>query len=112
MFTCPVCFYNEMEDAPRDYNICECCGTEFGSDDEEHSTEELRAHWLAQGATWFFGTEPRGWNPYVQLLKANVGLLPYHVKQQLYGGHTSYTFISAPQPTPNSTEEFQLALAS
>ena len=41
-YRCPVCFFDEMPDPPRDYNICPCCGTEFGNDDVEYSYAELR----------------------------------------------------------------------
>lgn len=66
MFTCPVCFFDGLTEPPQDYNICECCGTEFGNDDEARSHEELRMEWLAAGANWFFGEPPSGWNPWKQ----------------------------------------------
>lgn len=68
-FTCPVCFYDKMEDPPRDYNICECCGTEFGNDDSRRSFEELRTLWIDSGAHWFFGQPPELWNPQEQLAR-------------------------------------------
>jgi hypothetical protein len=71
MFTCPVCYYDRLEDPPADYNICECCGTEFGLDDDGRSWEELRAEWLGSGARWFFEQPPPFWNPYMQLFRAN-----------------------------------------
>src|SRR6266446_4815425 len=46
--TCPVCGY-EMDDPPRDYNICPSCGTEFGLHDVNASISELRAAWLQTG---------------------------------------------------------------
>jgi hypothetical protein len=55
-----------MTEPPQDYNICECCGTEFGNHDEERSHEELRTEWIARGAKWFFGEPPLGWNPWKQ----------------------------------------------
>lgn len=61
-----------MPDAPRDYNICPCCGTEFGNDDADLSHEELRTFWIANGANWFFGAQPVGWNPYLQLIQGNL----------------------------------------
>ena len=39
-----------MQDPPRDYNICECCGTEFGNDDDVHTHEVLRVQWIDTGA--------------------------------------------------------------
>lgn len=36
------------------FNICECCGTEFGYDDATpHAVVQTRARWLAAGAKWF-----------------------------------------------------------
>lgn len=66
MYTCRVCFFEGMTEPPQDCNICECCGTEFGNDDEDLTYEELRARWIASGAKWFFGEPPIGWNPRVQ----------------------------------------------
>jgi hypothetical protein len=73
-FTCPVCFYDKLHEPPRDYNICECCGTEFGNDDEENSHEVLRQRWISAGAKWFYRTPPANWNPWQQLAHANVHL--------------------------------------
>jgi len=67
-YKCPVCFYPQMLDPPEDYNICPCCGTEFGNDDAEASHSELRRRWVSDGARWFFEIPPPGWNPFVQLL--------------------------------------------
>jgi hypothetical protein len=74
-----------MQDPPMDYNICECCGTEFGNDDEMYSHEELRAKWIEGGATWFFKSAPIGWNPWTQLIRANVASLPYDGALTFYG---------------------------
>jgi len=91
VYTCPVCYYTRMQDAPQNYNICECCGTEFGNDDETFSYEELRAQWISQGTKWFFRNPPIGWNPWSQLLAAYVGVLPYDGAVTYYGGHVSQT---------------------
>lgn len=66
---CPVCGY-AMPYAPEDYNICPCCGTEFGNDDSPWTIQELRNRWVAAGAPWFFRTSPVGWNPWAQLINA------------------------------------------
>lgn len=65
---CPVCGY-EMEDPPRDYNICPSCGTEFGHHDVNSTVHDLRAAWLRGGAKWWSPAEPQpdGWDPYLQL---------------------------------------------
>lgn len=75
-YECPVCFYPQMLDPPADYNICPCCGTEFGNDDAAISHAELRDQWVANGARWFFETPPPGWNALVQLLAGQGYLVP------------------------------------
>jgi hypothetical protein len=69
MNSCPVCTYDALPFTPTDYNICPCCGTEFGVDDTYISWEELRDEWVANGAPWFFGEAPAGWNATLQLAK-------------------------------------------
>jgi hypothetical protein len=71
-FTCPVCFYPGLEFPPRDYEICPCCGVEFGNDDEIKSHAELRQAWVNRGGLWFFGAAPRYWNPWMQLTSARL----------------------------------------
>ena len=39
---CPVCGY-QMEDPPKDNNICPSCGTEFGLHDVNATLSDLRA---------------------------------------------------------------------
>ena len=73
--TCPVCGYSgDLEFRPRDYQICACCGTEFGYDDRVLSHEQLRAEWLQKGCPWFDLEEPKpyGWNAYDQLQAAKL----------------------------------------
>lgn len=55
MYTCPVCGYKRLDQDPKQrlYNICPCCGTEFGSDDFDRSHAELRNIWIAHGARWW-----------------------------------------------------------
>lgn len=67
-YMCPVCGYG-MEDPPENYNICSCCGTEFGLHDANSSLDTLRAEWLRSGATWWSQVDPvpEGWDPYVQV---------------------------------------------
>ncbi len=77
MCTCPVCFFDKLQEPARDYNICECCGTEFGNDDEECTHTQLRDRWIAGGARWFFEKPPAFWNPWLQLSRAGVKL-PYN----------------------------------
>ncbi len=65
---CPVCGYG-MDDPPADYNICPCCGTEFGHHDINSPIPNLRVAWLRSGAKWWSTVDapPPGWDPYVQL---------------------------------------------
>ena len=71
-YRCPVCKFPELADVPADNNICPCCGTEFGFDDQRKSHAQLRAEWLTRGGKWYDESTPppRKWNPYVQLFHA------------------------------------------
>lgn len=64
---CPVCRYPDMPEPPSDYNICSCCGTEFGSSDEYQTHAQIRTRWINAGCKWFFREQPEGWNPQKQL---------------------------------------------
>lgn len=79
MNSCPVCGYDGLTEPPFDedgnpsYEICNCCGYEFGFD--EASFEEHRSKWLSEGAKWFNPkAQPDGWTPSMQLLKIGVKL--------------------------------------
>ena len=65
---CPVCGF-QMEEPPKDCNICPSCGTEFGVHDVNSSIQELRAAWIATGPRWWSVTDPQPaeWNPFAQL---------------------------------------------
>jgi hypothetical protein len=67
---CTVCGY-EMEDGPRDYNICPSCGTEFGIHDVNSSIENLRDLWLKSGPRWHstIVDQPAKWDPFEQFIK-------------------------------------------
>jgi hypothetical protein len=76
-YTCPVCYYTAMPDPVEEGNICPCCGTEFGYDDDFGVThDQLRAAWITAGAEWFSPvlSPPMTWNPFVQLALAGVAL--------------------------------------
>lgn len=80
-YTCPVCAFRNMEAPPRNYEICPCCGTEFGNDDEILSHEQLRTNWIANGANWFFNNPPSGWNPWNQLIVGELAAdIPFRVE--------------------------------
>ena len=70
-YTCPVCFFPDLEDPPKDYNICPCCGIEFGYEDANRTHEELRQNWIECGMKWWSTVSedriPKNWNPEEQL---------------------------------------------
>jgi hypothetical protein len=81
-FRCPVCFFAALPYPPGDYNICLCCGTEFGNDDTEFTHEQLLLKWVDAGAPWFYENPPEGWNPWSQLVdggRPELGLALQHV---------------------------------
>jgi len=100
---CTVCGY-EMEEGPRDYNICPSCGTEFGIHDVNSSIENLRKVWLASGPKWHSAVvpQPQNWDPQMAL----AGLLTSQWPIRVYyadsvasfdaGGVTS-SYITIPQ---------------
>src|ERR1035438_6576874 len=67
---CPVCGF-DMDDPPRDYNVCPSCGTEFGLHDLNASVLELRQAWIKTGPVWWSKSDehPTNWDPYVQLAR-------------------------------------------
>lgn len=69
MYTCPVCGYDKLSEAPLDFTICPSCGTEFEYDDAFATHIQLRADWLRKGARWWSPVDPQpeGWDPYLQL---------------------------------------------
>ena len=75
-YTCPVCGFPGLYEAAYDkagassFEICPCCGIEFGYEDARRSHEELRQKWIAEGMKWHFGSVPSNWNPITQLVKA------------------------------------------
>lgn len=72
---CPVCGFGRLSEPPYDqygcasFDICPCCGTEFGYDDSKVAHEKLRKSWLADGAPWKSRTTepPVNWNAIEQL---------------------------------------------
>jgi hypothetical protein len=56
------------------FEICDCCGTEFGYHDHARSDDELRRLWLAAGAHWHRKSRPPppGWAPSEQLRQAGL----------------------------------------
>lgn len=75
MYLCPVCGYSNLSDKPYDeygcpsYEICSCCGTEFGYDDNSTNHLALREKWISNGMNWWSKSikPPKDWNPLLQL---------------------------------------------
>jgi hypothetical protein len=71
MFDCPVCNWPEIKEDPglHTYEICPCCGCEFGNDDEIRTHAELRSQWVGGGMKWWskYNQPSEGWDPVEQL---------------------------------------------
>lgn len=74
--TCPVCAYPDLTEPPRSksgggsYEICPCCGFQFGVDDDDRGLTHAaaRERWVRAGATWSSSTPPpKGWSAKAQL---------------------------------------------
>ena len=101
-FVCPCCGYPQLDAAPyaniglppwsdhgsppyrhrygeASYDVCRCCGFEFGSDDEpvlgttgDSFTEHLRV-WISGGCPWFQPEQrPADWSLEQQLRSAGI----------------------------------------
>ncbi|MFK4427732.1 hypothetical protein ABH959_004911 [Bacillus sp. RC51] len=75
-YICLICGFNELLDPPYDedddpsYEICSCCGFQFGYDDYDqgYTFIEYRKKWLEKGAIWFNSAEkPARWSLEKQL---------------------------------------------
>ena len=72
---CPVCGYPDLAEPSRlpdgdpSFEICVCCGTEFGVTDWDRTHDDLREVWIAGGLNWWSKTvfPPDGWDPTKQL---------------------------------------------
>ena len=74
------------ESGEGSYDICPCCGFQFGLDDfpfedRERLVVEWRGRWVAGGCVWKFpsdGLPPEGWDPQAQLARTRgVTVPPY-----------------------------------
>jgi len=80
LYVCPVCGYSHLDEAAYDgfgcasYNICPCCGTEFGYDDSVVAHADLRKKWISNGMQWWskHQLKPDGWDPNKQLKEAGM----------------------------------------
>jgi hypothetical protein len=80
-YTCHVCGYPDLEEAPwgedgisPTYNICPCCGVEFGYEDcQAEALLTYRSEWIKKGANWFDSSlKPNNWSLKEQLKRINV----------------------------------------
>ena len=75
LYNCRVCGLPQDElpwgedGASPTFEICDCCGTEFGYEDTTPAAAgRARQKWIANGAGWFRPKrKPENWNPEAQL---------------------------------------------
>jgi hypothetical protein len=86
---CPVCGFAPLLEEPwpenrPSYEICPCCGTEFGNEDfsldpRKRATRhrDLREQWMSGGMNWWSTNRlpPHDWNPLAQLRSLDDGQL-------------------------------------
>lgn len=75
-FTCLVCGFPHLTEPPRpesgggSFEICPCCGYQFGVDDDDEQIPyaKARADWVQHGMPWrSTNPPPRQWDPKHQL---------------------------------------------
>lgn len=76
-YICPVCGFDKLSFQPYDenglpsYEICPCCGFEFGCDDfpdKEKAFDKWRLKWIEEGCKWFSrNPPPKDWKGQKQL---------------------------------------------
>lgn len=79
MYTCPVCYYENLEYPPEeDGTICPCCGIHFAyegygfnKDEDEMIAITYRLLWILNDMKWWsnYTKPPSDWNPVKQLDK-------------------------------------------
>jgi hypothetical protein len=81
-FTCSFCGFPDLDQPPFDetgapsFEICPCCGGEFGYNDASQEAEkEYRRKWIQNGAQWFDSSlKPTDWKLRNQLLNIGINL--------------------------------------
>ncbi|MEW9702988.1 hypothetical protein [Paenibacillus sp. SI8] len=77
-YICTLCGYSNLKFAPwtqkglsPSYEICPCCGVEFGVDDINKAAYEIyKKEWFESGNKWFMESKkPNNWNLQDQLKK-------------------------------------------
>ncbi len=82
-YTCPVCLYDNLGEPPYNsdgygsYEICTCCGFQFGYDDfpdKEASWILWREKWFSDGWKWFseYNKPYVGWELERQIKKLQI----------------------------------------
>ncbi|MFC1709136.1 hypothetical protein ACFL2J_03640 [Candidatus Omnitrophota bacterium] len=70
-YICPICGFNGLKESPYSkanepsYEICPCCGFEFGFDRGESVKEyqSFRRKWIEGGANWLvLDRKPEDWD--------------------------------------------------
>jgi hypothetical protein len=113
MHQCLICGFPEMPYAPIPFNVCPCCGTEFGVDDRKTRHATLRAAWINAGKPWFDDiTSPsKDWNPDAQLVRAGfVDTRPFTITGER--SENSQESISVTRPLWNRQDLQRLNLTS
>jgi len=81
-YPCPVCGWPKLEEPARSesgsasFEVCPCCGFEFGFDDDDRgfTYETWRARWIKAGMKWWSQSRPAParWNATAQLRRAGL----------------------------------------
>lgn len=75
-YICHVCGFDGLNEEPYEdngripsHNICDCCGCQFGYDDNERH----RQRWIDSGGKWFNpNLKPHAWDMKEQLKEINI----------------------------------------
>lgn len=79
-YICLVCGFDGLTEPPYNeqgepsYEICPCCGFEFGFDENNKADKykTFRAKWISNGAVWFMPKrKPKDWDLAKQLENIN-----------------------------------------
>jgi len=90
MNICPICGYTRLQMSPYDehgypsYEICDCCGFEYGFDDdsEGYSFENYREKWINEGFKFSNDKmQPETWNRQTMIKQLeNVNKVKYNLR--------------------------------
>jgi hypothetical protein len=103
-----------MPYAPVPFNVCPCCGTEFGVDDRKRTHYELRVDWIQAGMPWFDDiTSPTiDWNPLLQLASTRLAVdSPFRITGERSENNQESAFVSRPLWNRRDLERFTITSA-